>query len=133
MFTIIVIFHIIICILLVGTVLLQQGKGAEIGAVFGSSEAIFGSSGPTTFLGKMTSVLAILFMITSLTLTYLASQKGTGSIMQNLKTPVAPAPISAPINQESTAKKGKTAHQQPASPEAGVHGVRDAGESKVNK
>ncbi|OCC14561.1 Preprotein translocase subunit SecG [Dissulfuribacter thermophilus] len=93
MFTVLVIIHTIVCILLVGTVLLQQGKGAEVGAVFGSSEAIFGSTGPTTFLSKMTSVLAVLFMLTSLGLTYLASHRGAASVMQDVSTV---APVKAP-------------------------------------
>ncbi len=92
MFTILVIIHIIVCFLLVCTVLLQQGKGAEVGAVFGSSEAIFGSTGPTTFLSKMTSALAILFMLTSLSLTYLASHRGAESVMQDVTT-VAPKEV----------------------------------------
>ena len=84
MFTLLIVFHVLICILLVVTVLLQQGKGAEIGAVFGSSEALFGSSGPVTFLNKVTTVLAALFMISSLALTYVGAHRGSGSIMQNV-------------------------------------------------
>ena len=99
MFTVLVIIHIIVCFLLVCTVLLQQGKGAEVGAVFGSSEAIFGSAGPATFLSKMTSALAILFMLTSLTLTYFASHRGAESVMQDVTT-VAPKEVPAVPPQE---------------------------------
>lgn len=91
MYTIILIFHVIICILLVLTVLIQQGKGAEIGAVFGSSEAIFGSSGPVSLIGKVTTGLAIVFMVTSLSLTYLSAHRGTDSIMEGVKV-TAPQP-----------------------------------------
>ena len=64
------IVHVIVCIGLILVVLLQTGKGAEIGAVFGggSSSTIFGSSGAGNFLTKLTTAMAIVFMITSLTL-----------------------------------------------------------------
>ncbi|HPN10188.1 MAG TPA: preprotein translocase subunit SecG, partial [Syntrophales bacterium] len=77
MHTLIIILHIIICIALILVVLLQAGKGANMGAVFGgSSQTIFGSSGPGTFLGKMTTAIAVIFMLTSLGLSYLSVQKG---------------------------------------------------------
>ncbi len=83
--------HVITCIILVITVLLQQGKGAEVGAVFGSSEAIFGSAGPATLLSKITTACAIIFMLTSLSLTYLSIQNRGQSVMTHVKqVPVAP-------------------------------------------
>ncbi|MDD5234533.1 MAG: preprotein translocase subunit SecG, partial [Syntrophales bacterium] len=67
MHIIVVILHVVMAVLLVTIVLLQKGKGASMGAVFGgSSSTIFGSSGPGTFLGKMTTWIALIFMITSL-------------------------------------------------------------------
>ena len=97
MFTFIVIIHAIVCIFLVLTVLLQQGKGAEMGAVFGSSEAVFGSSGPSSFLSKLTTALAVAFMLTSLGLTYMSSRRGAESVMQNIRItqPAPPAPSGA--------------------------------------
>ena len=57
-------------------VLLQTGKGADMGAAFGgSSQTVFGSSGPGTFLGKMTTVIAVVFMLTSLSLAYMGFHK----------------------------------------------------------
>jgi len=83
--------HVITCIILVVTVLLQQGKGAEVGAVFGSSEAIFGSAGPATLLSKITTACAIIFMLTSLSLTYLSIQNRGQSVMRNVQqVPVTP-------------------------------------------
>ncbi len=83
--------HVITCIILVITVLLQQGKGAEVGAVFGSSEAIFGSAGPATLLSKVTTACAIIFMLTSLALTYLSIQNRGQSVMRNVQqVPVTP-------------------------------------------
>ena len=72
-----VIIHVIVCVALIMIVLLQTGKGADIGAAFGGggSNTLFGTSGASTFLSKATTVAAIVFMITSLTLAYLSSQR----------------------------------------------------------
>jgi len=86
------IIHIVVCILLVVIVLLQRGKGASMGAAFGgSSQTLFGSSGPGTLLGKMTTGVAVVFMLTSLWLAYFAVHKGS-SVMQG----AAPAPVEQP-------------------------------------
>jgi preprotein translocase subunit SecG len=83
------IVHVIACIVLILVVLLQAGKGASMGAVFGgSSQTLFGSSGPGTFLGKMTTAVAIIFMLTSLSLSYSASRKGS-SLMEGASRPAA--------------------------------------------
>lgn len=72
----ITILHIIVCVVLILTVLLQAGKGASMGAAFGgSSQTIFGSSGPGTFLGKVTTAIAVVFMLTALSLSYFSSHK----------------------------------------------------------
>jgi len=78
-----IIVHVLVCFLLVLIVLLQRGKGASMGAAFGgSSQTVFGSSGPGTFLGKITTVIALVFMITSLYLAYFSANKG-GSVMES--------------------------------------------------
>jgi len=84
-------------------VLLQSGKGADIGAAFGggSSQTVFGGRGAATFLSKLTSALAILFMLTSLTLTILASQRGSSTVLgeeapkptQSAPGPATPSPV----------------------------------------
>jgi len=85
----VIILHVIVCIVLILTVLLQAGKGASMGAVFGgSSQTVFGSSGPGTFLGKMTTVVAVIFMLTSFSLSYTASRKGS-SLMEGASRPAA--------------------------------------------
>ncbi|MDQ5986742.1 MAG: hypothetical protein CSYNP_02474 [Syntrophus sp. SKADARSKE-3] len=90
------ILHILVCIGLILVVLLQAGKGANMGAVFGgSSQTIFGSSGPGTFLSKMTTGIAIVFMITSLGLSYFTTQKG-GTMMKQVRPT---APIQQPVTQ----------------------------------
>ncbi len=107
MYPFVIAIHVITCILLVIAVLLQQGKGAEIGAVFGASDTVFGSSGPTSFLHKLTAGLAALFMITSLTLTYMSAHRVENSVMQNVEEapviPKVPAGTKAPIE---SVKKG---------------------------
>lgn len=76
MYILIVIVHIFVCFVLMGVVLLQSGKGAEMGAAFGgSSQTIFGSRGATTFLSKLTVGAAVLFMVTSLSLSILGRER----------------------------------------------------------
>ena len=80
----ITILHVIVSIGLILVVLLQTGKGAEVGAVFGgSSSTIFGSSGAGNFLTRLTTGMAIVFMLTSLTLGYFAGKKPTSTIFDN--------------------------------------------------
>ena len=66
----VIIIHVIVSIALIMIVLLQTGKGADMGAAFGggSSQTLFGSTGASTFLSKATTVAAIVFMLTSLSL-----------------------------------------------------------------
>ena len=86
MHTIVLIFHVLACLALILIVLLQTGRGAEMGAAFGgSSQTLFGSSGGTTFLGKLTTVAAIVFMITCLGLTYFSGRPDTKSVMEKVQ------------------------------------------------
>ena len=87
MMVFLVIIHVIVCVALIMIVLLQTGKGADIGAAFGGggSNTLFGTSGASTFLSKATTVAAIVFMITSLTLAYLSSQRTTTSIVTEVR------------------------------------------------
>jgi preprotein translocase subunit SecG len=93
MSTLVIVVHIVVCIALILIVLLQTGKGADMGAAFGggSSQTLFGSTGGGTFLGKATTAAAVLFMLTSLSLAYIYSNRQSGSIMET-----APAPVQAP-------------------------------------
>ncbi len=94
MYTFAVIVHLIVCFLMVAAILLQAGKGAEIGASFGgTSQTIFGSRGAGTFLSKVTIWTAILFMLTSLGLALLSKQENIASSVIDPSTravPVAP-------------------------------------------
>ena len=124
----ITIIHVLVSVGLILVVLLQTGKGAEVGAVFGgSSSTIFGSSGAGNFLTRLTTGMAIVFMMTSLTLGYFAGKKPTSTIFDN-RTPVteqkAPAPQSTPAPQPSAPTAGspqtepgaKTEQTQPTKP-----------------
>ncbi|MHB8707646.1 MAG: preprotein translocase subunit SecG [Desulfuromonadales bacterium] len=92
------ILHILVCLALIGIVLLQGGKGAEVGATFGagSSQTIFGASGGQTFLGKLTTGAAIIFMLTSLALAIFWGRPGGGSVMPEQVVPTAPPAQSMP-------------------------------------
>ncbi len=98
MYTLLIILHILACLVLILIVLLQAGKGANMGAAFGgSSQTVFGSSGAGTFLGKMTAAIAVLFMLTSLALTYTASHRSTSLIGQRtLPASQQPVPVTSP-------------------------------------
>lgn len=97
MYTFVVVLHIIVSIALILIILLQTGKGSDIGAVFGggSSQTLFGSSGPTSFLGKLTAGAAIVFMFTSLFLAYFAGGRPSASSLMKggVPAPAMPGPL----------------------------------------
>jgi preprotein translocase subunit SecG len=102
MHTLVTILHILACLILIMIVLLQAGKGANMGAAFGgSSQTVFGSSGAGTFLGKMTAAIAIIFMLTSLILTYTAGHRSS-SLLDRSKLPVTGQTL--PITNPDAAK-----------------------------
>jgi len=95
---VVTVFHVTACLFLIGVVLLQQGKGADMGAVFGgSSSTIFGSGGAGNFLTRLTSAMAVIFMLTSLTLTYTGTQRVTATVFDDapVAAPAADAPVAA--------------------------------------
>ncbi len=94
--TILIGLHFAIAIALIGFVLIQHGKGADMGAAFGSgtSGSLFGAAGSANFLSRTTAILATVFFLSSLGLTYLTSMHGTSKdLMQSVtqKLPQAPA------------------------------------------
>jgi preprotein translocase subunit SecG len=100
----ILMFHVLIAIALVVLVMLQQGKGAEMGAAFGSgaSQTLFGSRGSSSFLLKLTGLFAALFFVTSLVLGYLAAHQVKQDPLQDLAgkpsiTITQPAPNNLPV------------------------------------
>ncbi len=98
---IILIFHIVIATILIGLVLIQRGKGADMGAAFGSgaSQTVFGSRGSGGFLFKVTIFLAALFFATSVALTYLAGHQRQANQNQDFLSNVEK--VSQDINQSS--------------------------------
>ena len=78
MATFILVIHLIVCFFLITIVLIQGGKGAELGAAFGgSSQTLFGARGAATFFSKLTTSAAVIFMLTSFTLSVVASRGGS--------------------------------------------------------
>lgn len=108
LYTLVVILHVFVCFLMIGAILLQSGKGAEIGAAFGgSSQTVFGSRGPANFLSKLTVIVAGVFMLTSFSLAILAKERNFSSTVIDFKqktappTPATPAPAAEQPKTES--------------------------------
>ena len=102
------ILHVVVCVVMVLIVLLQAGKGASMGAAFGgSSQTVFGSGGAGTFLGKMTTVIATLFMLTALSLSYFSLHKQpslmnkVGPQQQQQSVPQSSVPTAVPGAQST--------------------------------
>ena len=114
MYVIVTIVHIIACLFLIGVVLLQQGKGADMGAVFGgSSSTIFGSGGAGNFLTRLTTIMAVVFMLTSLTLTYTGARRMGSTVFDSAPLPEAP-PLEIPAQPQAKPAQVEPAAQAPA-------------------
>ena len=110
-----IVLHVFVCLILILVVLLQAGRGASMGAAFGgSSQTIFGSAGAGTFLGKMTTVVAIIFMLTTLSLSYFSGEKSS-SVMKGY-APAKPVEKTVPTQTLPTAPAA--APVKPAAPVA---------------
>jgi preprotein translocase subunit SecG len=120
--TLLIILHVLVCLFLVGVVLLQHGKGADIGASFGgSSQSLFGTEGPLPLLNKITTAAAIIFMLTSLALAYISSQTGNTSVMSAAIADKPAATQAAPAEKTDaapTVSGEKNASEQPATESA---------------
>jgi preprotein translocase subunit SecG len=115
----ITILHVAVSIFMIAVVLLQSGKGAEMGASFGSSgsQSVFGAGGGTTFLSKMTTGAAVIFMLTSLTLAYISGKPSSSSIMSGKSKPAATVPAGPASTTPAAPAQGKPA-AMPAAPAA---------------
>lgn len=102
MYIALTILHIIVAFFMVGMILLQSGKGAEIGAAFGgSSQTVFGARGASTMLSRLTAITATIFMVTSLTLAIMSKQRNYASTLGLDKpAPAQTAPAAAPATPE---------------------------------
>lgn len=115
LFSVVLAIHILVALGIVGLVLMQHGKGADMGAAFGSgaSGSLFGASGSANFLSRTTAVLAAIFFCTSLALAYVASgaAKTSGSVMQETvesRGVATPAPGAAAGSEEAPDSGSKT-------------------------
>jgi preprotein translocase subunit SecG len=97
MLTIITVIHVLVCFALILIVLLQAGKGAEMGAAFGgASQTLFGSAGAMGFLSKLTTAAAVVFMITSLLLTFSSTRRASTVIKERPAESIPATPPQAP-------------------------------------
>jgi len=94
------VIHVALAIAVIGLVLIQHGKGADAGAAFGAgaSSTVFGARGSASFLTKLTTILAGLFFLTSISLFYIAAQRdaGIGSVTDTVAEEIAPAAADLP-------------------------------------
>lgn len=97
MHVLLIVLHIIACFAIIGFVLLHAGKGADIGSAFGGagSQAVFGSMGTPTVLGKITGAIAVLFALTSFALALIGGERSSSVVREApaAKPPAATAPI----------------------------------------
>jgi len=111
MYVLLIVIHLLTAFVMVGAILLQSGKGAEIGATFGgSSQTIFGGRGAATFLSKFTWGCVVVFMLTSLGLAILSKERSLGT---SLKLP-APPPVSKPAEAAAPSSSPATPPAAPA-------------------
>lgn len=118
MIYLLIFLHIFVSIILIAVVLMQSGKGAEMGASFGAggSQSVFGAGGGSTFMSKLTTGAAIIFMLTSLVLAYQSGKSGSSTIMTSVPKaatqkpampaqtkPAAPAPAGQPMQAPAPA------------------------------
>ena len=117
MYEILLVFHLIIAFIMIALILLQQGKGAQAGAAFGSgaSNTVFGSVGAGNFLSRSTSILATLFFIVNLGLAYMTNKYARGDTLEDLGTI-----ISQEVGEVEAQKPGQLTESAPAAPIKGA-------------
>ncbi|EIJ46962.1 IISP family preprotein translocase auxillary membrane component [Herbaspirillum sp. GW103] len=112
---VVVVVQVLAALAIIGLVLLQHGKGADMGAAFGSgaSGSLFGATGSSNFLSKSTAVAAGIFFVATLGLTFIGNHHvaQSGSVMDNLQVPAAPAQQAAPAAPAAPADAGKPGDQ----------------------
>jgi preprotein translocase subunit SecG len=118
----VLVIHVIAAVSIIGLVLLQHGKGADVGAAFGSgsSGSLFGAAGSANFLSRATSILAVVFFVSSLSLTYLSSSRSVKQgVMANQPAPAPSLPAQIPQQKQAPeapaapAKDGSRAGEVP--------------------
>jgi preprotein translocase subunit SecG len=114
-FTVILVLDVIVALCIIGLVLLQHGKGADVGAAFGSgaSGSLFGASGSANFLSRTTAIMAVIFFVTTFALAYLATHKprvAGGGVMDAVKEQAPQPPVPAAQTVPGAAKAGGEAN-----------------------
>lgn len=119
LFTFVIVIQVLSALAIIGLVLLQHGKGADMGAAFGSgaSGSLFGASGSSNFLSKSTAVAATIFFVATLALGFLGNKRTAagGGVMENLPAPSVPA-ANAPVAGSSSVQQGGATAPAPAAP-----------------
>ncbi len=131
---IVLIVHILVAAGIVGLVLIQHGKGADVGAAFGSGSAgsVFGSAGSANFMSRLTGILALVFFLSSMGLTWLANKRGVDKGVMTTpaatqKVPGAPDVPAAPSASTPAVKVDKAEKSDKAAPVEGSKAGSDAG------
>lgn len=132
MVVLLTVLHVVFCVFLILVILLQTGKGAGMGVAFGgASQTVFGPRGAGSFIGKATGVVAALFMVTSLTLAWFSSSRGTGiaekagALADKRAGEVEEVDLSATAPEPASPEDGQSQEPEPQpAPAAG-----DAGEA----
>lgn len=136
LFTTVLVIHSLLCVVLIGLVLLQQGKGADAGATFGgSSSSLFGAAGATDFITKLTTTLAIGFMVTSILLIRSYNSGGAGTLTSSsAPKSILEGSIMEPVVevQPPVEATGSVSENDTATPAAATVAT-DAEESVTNK
>ncbi len=119
MYALVIVFHIVASLVLILVVLLQSGKAGDLAATFGStgSQTAFGARGAATVLTRATTVCAVIFMVTSLTLTIMFTKDSSGTVLEGMSLPEE-VPVESPIDL-STAPAEQPVDGQPSSEEPG--------------
>lgn len=125
LFTFVVVVQVLSALAIIGLVLLQHGKGADMGAAFGSgaSGSLFGASGSSNFLSKSTAVAATIFFVATLALAFLGNKRSaaSGGVMENLPAASAPA-VNAPVAPASNSSNAAQGNAAPATAPSGAAG-----------
>jgi preprotein translocase subunit SecG len=136
LFNLVVVVQVLSALAIIGLVLLQHGKGADMGAAFGSgaSGSLFGATGSSNFMSKSTGVAAAIFFSATLGLSFMANERSSsvgGGVMEKVTAPVAPA---TGANAIPTAKPAvPTGTTAPAAPATVAPGAPNAPASQIPK
>jgi preprotein translocase subunit SecG len=113
--TLLITFHVIVCLIIIFIVLLQVGRGAEAGAMFGGAGQAQTLRGQSTFIGKFTTAMAVAFMITSFLLTYDTSSRAKSSVVESIKQEEVQT-LPTPTEQQQAIPVEAAPQESPAGP-----------------